>query len=91
MGSVLVQNVPFATMEVPLIHIGKAGVDLFRNSSDVYVNPECILEHDLQPFEIACGTYPGVISDMQPLFVLLGLCARGRSRIFDLRFPERYG
>ncbi len=40
-GSVLVKNVPFATMEVPLIHVGKAGVDLFRNSSDVYVNPDC--------------------------------------------------
>ncbi len=26
---------------------------------------------------------------MQPLFVLLGLCARGRSRIFDYRYPER--
>lgn len=88
-GPILIKNVPFATMEVPLIHIGKAGVDLFRNSTDAFVNEDCLQERDLQPFEVACGTYPGVISDMQPLFVLLGLIARGRSRIFDYRYPER--
>jgi len=26
---------------------------------------------------------------MQPFFTLLAMCARGRSRIFDYRYPER--
>jgi UDP-N-acetylglucosamine 1-carboxyvinyltransferase len=43
----------------------------------------------VQPFELACGTHPGVISDMQPFYVLLALAAQGRSRVFDYRYPER--
>ncbi|MNY25702.1 UDP-N-acetylglucosamine 1-carboxyvinyltransferase 2 [compost metagenome] len=44
---------------------------------------------DIQPFELACGTHPGIISDMQPFYTLLGLHANGISRIFDYRYPER--
>src|SRR5690606_5300455 len=43
----------------------------------------------VQPFELACGSHPGVISDMQPFFVLLGLAGAGTSRVFDYRYPER--
>ena len=28
---------------------------------------------------------------MQPLFAIYGACARGESKIIDLRFPGRYG
>jgi UDP-N-acetylglucosamine 1-carboxyvinyltransferase len=83
-----VDNVPFADMEVPLIHLREAGIDFFRNSSSVFVSPDCI-PNGLQPFELACGTHPGVISDMQPFFVLLALGAEGISRIYDYRYPER--
>lgn len=88
-GSVLVEDVPFETMDVPLIHLQEAGIDLFRNSRSVYISPRCLENFVIQPFEVACGTHPGVISDMQPFFVLLGLRADGCSRIIDYRYPER--
>jgi UDP-N-acetylglucosamine 1-carboxyvinyltransferase len=88
-GKVLVKNVPFETMEVPLIHLRDAGIDLFRNSDTVMVTPNCIGPHGIQPFELATGTHPGVISDMQSFYVFLGLFANGRSTVFDYRYPER--
>ena len=88
-GHVMVENVPFRDMDVPLRHLREAGVDFLRNERSVLVSPECIDPAGLQPFELACGTHPGIISDMQPFFTLLAMCARGRSRIFDYRYPER--
>lgn len=88
-GTVLIQNVPFETMEVPLIHLRDAGIDLYRNSNTVMVSPSCIGPHGIQPFELATGTHPGVISDMQSFYAFLGLFANGRSTVFDYRYPER--
>lgn len=88
-GELLIEPVPFAAMGSPLLHLEKAGVDLYRGISGVYVHPGCLRGGAVQPFELACGTYPGVISDMQPFFVLLGLVADGTSRVFDHRYPER--
>jgi UDP-N-acetylglucosamine 1-carboxyvinyltransferase len=90
-GTLRIDDVPFSHMEIPLIHIEKAGVDLYRNSGSVYVSPECVKAGYLQPFEVACGTHPGVISDMQPFYVLLGLIAGGTSQIYDYRYPKRIG
>jgi UDP-N-acetylglucosamine 1-carboxyvinyltransferase len=88
-GTMLIEDVPFDTMQVPLIHLQEAGIDLFRNSNGVYISPRCLHGCAVQPFELACGTHPGIISDMQPFYVLLGLKAEGRSRIIDYRYPER--
>lgn len=88
-GTITVQDVPFSAMEIPLIHLYEAGIDLYRNRRNVVVSPECLLNGAIQPFELACGTHPGVISDMQPFFVMLGLHAEGVSRIFDYRYPDR--
>lgn len=88
-GRVFVHNVPFDTMEVPFLHLRHSGLDLFANSTTVMVSPDCIGEHGIQPFELATGTHPGVISDMQPFFSFLGLFANGRSVVFDYRYPER--
>lgn len=88
-GRLLIRNVPLDTMQVPLIHLRDAGLDFFTNSNSVQVGPECIGPHGLQPFELATGTHPGVISDMQSFFVFLALFANGRSIIHDYRYPER--
>lgn len=86
--SMLIENVPFEDMEIPLTHLHEAGVDFFTNRRSVMISKECI-PNGIQPFELATGTHPGVISDMQPFFVLLGLKANGISRIYDYRYPER--
>lgn len=88
-STLLVQNVPFETMEVPLIHLRDAGINIFRNSDTVMISPDCIGPHGIQPFELATGTHPGIISDMQSFYAFLGLFANGRSTVFDYRYPER--
>lgn len=88
-GDLTIEGVPFDAMRVPLIHLEQAGIDLFRNSTSIHVTPECLVSGRVQPFEIACGAHPGVISDMQAFYVLLALVASGTSRIYDYRYPER--
>jgi UDP-N-acetylglucosamine 1-carboxyvinyltransferase len=88
-GSIIIENVPFDIMASPLIHLMESGIDLYKNSTNVYINKHCLSNGSVQPFEMACGTYPGVISDMQPFFTLLGLKAPGISRIYDYRYPDR--
>lgn len=88
-GNIIVEDVPFSTMQIPLIHLEHAGIDLYRNNNNVIVSPDCLINNNIQPFELACGTHPGIISDMQPFFTMLGLHADGTSRIFDYRYPER--
>ncbi|ANB34407.1 UDP-N-acetylglucosamine 1-carboxyvinyltransferase [Rhodovulum sulfidophilum] len=88
-GRLAIQNVPLDTMQVPLIHLRDAGLDFFTNSNSVQVGPDCIGPQGLQPFELATGTHPGVISDMQSFYVFLALFANGRSIIHDYRYPER--
>lgn len=85
-----IKNISFRDLEVPLIHLQHAGINIFRNGLDTaLVTPDCIGKHGIQPFELACGSHPGVISDMQPLYVFLALFAKGRSIIYDYRYPER--
>lgn len=88
-GEVTIDGVPFDSMEVPLLHLRHAGIDLLRNSQSVHVTPDCLVSGVVQPFELACGAHPGVISDMQAFYVLLALDAAGTSRVFDYRYPER--
>lgn len=88
-GELTIERVPFGAMKVPLIHIEHAGVDLFRNGTSIHVTPDCMVSGQVQPFELACGAHPGVISDMQAFYVLLALAGAGTSRIFDYRYPER--
>jgi UDP-N-acetylglucosamine 1-carboxyvinyltransferase len=88
-GTITIEDVPFNAMTIPLTHIKDIGIDFYRNSKSISVSPDCLKNGILQPFELACGTHPGVISDMQPFFTLLGLHANGISRIYDYRYPER--
>lgn len=88
-GEILIENVPFAAMEIPLMHLKDAGVDYYANSGNVFVSPSCLGDGNVHSFEVSCGTHPGIISDMQPFYVMLGLLSTGTSRIHDYRYPER--
>lgn len=88
-GEITIEHVPFAAMHIPLVHIQQAGVDLLRNTRSIHVTPDCLVSGAVQPFELACGAHPGVISDMQAFYVMLALVASGTSRVFDYRYPER--
>ena len=88
-GDITIEDIPFSSMEIPLIHIKDAGIDFYQNSTNIHITSDCLSNKMIQPFELATGTHPGVISDMQPLYVLLALHADGISRIYDYRYPER--
>jgi len=90
-GSMTILDVPFVEMEVPLLYLRAAGIDYFSSQNAAIVGPNSIGPNGIQPFELACGTHPGVHSDMQSFFVFLALFARGRSVIHDFRYPSRIG
>lgn len=84
-GDIEIRNFPTAHLEVPLIFLREAGVKFFSNGDATIVrHSKCF------PIDISTGPYPGINSDMQPLFAAFALFANGESRIIDLRFPGRY-
>ena len=84
-GDLEIIGFPFEHLEVPLIHLRESGAKFYRGSGSLIVRGgRCY------PIDISTGPYPGINSDMQPLFAIYGLCAQGESRIIDLRFPGRY-
>jgi len=90
-GHILIHDVPMAELAVPFVHLRAAGIDFFKSHRDLFICDTCISEGGIQPFEVACGTDPGVHTDMQPFFVLLAMCANGNSRVVDYRYPDRIG
>ncbi|KQM93077.1 UDP-N-acetylglucosamine 1-carboxyvinyltransferase [Sphingomonas sp. Leaf22] len=84
-GDVEIRDFPFDDLEVPLIFLRESGAKIFRDG-----NVAIVRSGRPYPVEISTGPYPGINSDMQPLFAALGACARGESRIVDLRFAGRY-
>lgn len=85
-GDVEIEGFPYDDLEVPLIHLRESGAEVYRGRDRLIVRGgRCY------PVEIATGPYPAINSDMQPLFAVFGVAARGESRIVDLRFPGRYG
>jgi UDP-N-acetylglucosamine 1-carboxyvinyltransferase len=84
-GDVEIANFPWNDLETPLIFLRESGARIFRSQDRAIVRGGTPY-----PVEISTGPYPGINSDMQPLFAVFGACARGESRIIDLRFPGRY-
>jgi UDP-N-acetylglucosamine 1-carboxyvinyltransferase len=84
-GDVEIVDFPFEHLEIPLIHLRESGVEVFRCDNKAIVRGK-----NIYPVDISTGPYPGINSDMQPLFAVLGAVAQGESRIVDLRFPGRY-
>lgn len=84
-GDIEIINFPFDHLEVPLVHLRESGAKFFRGQNSLIVRGgRCY------PVDIATGPYPGINSDMQPLFAVYGFYSQGESRIIDLRFPGRY-
>ena len=84
-GDVEILDFPAEDLEVPLIFLRESGARIYRESDRAIVR-------SIRPYpvEISTGPYPGINSDMQPLFAAVGACARGESRIVDLRFADRF-
>ncbi len=84
-GDIEIQDFPLDHLDVPLTFLRESGTEYYVNGNNVIVRGgKCY------PVEISTGPYPGINSDMQPLFAVYGALAKGESRIIDLRFPGRY-
>lgn len=84
-SEIRIDNFPFEDLEVPLIHLRESGVNIYRNKDSAIV-----AKGSCYPVEISTGPYPGINSDMQPLFAAFASLCKGTSHIIDLRFPGRY-
>lgn len=84
-GDVEIENFPFEHLEVPLIFLRESGMKFYRGENSLIVRGGTPY-----PIDISTGPYPGINSDMQPLFAVYGAMSKGESRIIDLRFPGRY-
>ncbi len=84
-GDVEIINFPFEHLEVPLVFLRESGMKFYRGDNTLIVRGG-----SPYPVEISTGPYPGINSDMQPLFAVYGACSKGESKIVDLRFPGRY-
>lgn len=85
-GDVEIENFPFEHLEVPLVFLRESGMKFYRGDNSLIVRGGASY-----PIEISTGPYPGINSDMQPLFAVYGAMSKGESKIIDLRFPGRYG
>jgi UDP-N-acetylglucosamine 1-carboxyvinyltransferase len=67
-------------------YLRESGIELFEWRGNLYVSGKSTNN----PFELFTAPYPGVNSDMQPLFAALALSIEGVSTITDLRFTDRF-
>lgn len=86
-GEVEIKNFPIKHLGIPMIYLRESGLNFFVSEDR---NSLIVKKSNIYPVEIATGPYPSINSDMQPLFAMYGLMAKGESRIIDLRFPGRY-
>ena len=85
-GDIEIVNFPFNDLEVAMIHLRESGAKFYKGENSLIVRGGTCY-----PIEISTGPHPGINSDVQPLMAAYGACARGESRIVDLRFHGRYG
>jgi UDP-N-acetylglucosamine 1-carboxyvinyltransferase len=85
-GDIEIVNFPYEHLVVPLIFLRESGMKYYKGKDSLIVRGG-----KPYPIEISTGPYPGINSDMQPLFAVYGSCSQGISKIVDLRFPGRYG
>lgn len=84
-GEVEIENFPYEHLEVPLVYLRESGMKFYRGETSLIVKGGTAY-----PVEISTGPYPGINSDMQPLFAVYGAMSKGETKIVDLRFPGRY-
>jgi UDP-N-acetylglucosamine 1-carboxyvinyltransferase len=85
-GDIEIRDFPIRDLEVAMIHLRESGAKFYQGEDSLIVRGgKCY------PLEISTGPHPSINSDVQPILAAYAACAKGESRIIDLRFPGRYG
>ena len=86
-GEICINNFHLEHVRHDVAILREAGVDVFEWGGNVYVSAA---NRELKSFDLFTGPYPGVNSDMQPIFAALASRCTGESSITDQRFTERF-
>jgi UDP-N-acetylglucosamine 1-carboxyvinyltransferase len=85
-GEIVIKDFNLNHIKEDARYLRGAGVDLFEHHGNVYVGGK----KEKLPFDLFTAPYPGVNSDLQPIFAALALTIAGTSTITDLRFTDRF-
>jgi len=85
-GEIAIREFDLSPAKEEARYLREAGIGLFEWQGNVYVSGR----GERSPFDLFTAPYPGVNSDMQPLFAALALTISGISTITDLRFTDRF-
>ena len=85
-GDVMIRDYDLDHLRVDAGYLRESGMEIFEWGGSVYISGK----KGIQPFDMFTAPYPGVNSDMQPLFAALALKASGESTITDQRFTDRF-
>lgn len=85
-GEIMIQDMTSQYIKSDVKYLAEAGVDVFEWGNNLYIKSM----PPVKPFDLFTAPYPGVNSDMQPVFTALALAAPGESTITDMRFTDRF-
>ena len=86
-GEICIRNFSTEYIREDVELLRRIGVGVYEWGNNVYVTAK---GRTLQPFSMVTYPYPGINSDMQPLFAALATTIPGESIITDTRFTERF-
>ncbi len=85
-GEVKMEGLDLSRVPSDVRVLEKAGVQIFEWGGEVFAKRG----GELRAFELETGQFPGINSDMQPIFAALALYADGVSTLCDTRFTDRF-
>ena len=85
-GEIMIKGMSAQYIKSDIKHLKEAGIDIFEWGENLYLKSL----GPLKPFDLFTAPYPGINSDMQPIFTALALAAHGESTITDMRFTDRF-
>jgi len=86
-GEICVKDFSLEHIENDVAYLRGAGLDIFEWGGNVYASAK---RKRLKAFDLFTAPYPGVNSDMQPLFSAFASQCHGESTITDQRFTGRF-
>ncbi|PHR27532.1 MAG: UDP-N-acetylglucosamine 1-carboxyvinyltransferase [Desulfotalea sp.] len=85
-GEIQIENANLKYAPTDFRVLRDAGVEIFEWGNSVYVS----CREPLDPIDIFTTPYPGINSDMQPLYSVLASFIPGESTVTDMRFTDRF-
>ncbi len=85
-GDVEIKRCPVNMLEIPIIYLRESGVNFYNSDDSLFVTRN----NTITSVDLSTGSYPGINSDFQPLFTVFATQAKGKSKITDIRFINRF-